>query len=130
MKRQGRSLVKGGRAPKKIASSHNGARDGVLRRAVFRDPKNDLETVTRRYIELYDFAPTPYVSLDRTGRIMEVNFAASKLLGLFREKLVGRPFALHVAKADSQSFFDHIFRCRTQVKKIQTELNLTNNKGV
>src|SRR5215469_9196772 len=51
------------------------------------------EEAIQRYVELYDFAPTGYVSFDRSGRIAEINLAAARLFGLHRERLIGLPFA-------------------------------------
>ena len=34
-----------------------------------------------RYVDLYDFAPIPYVSFDHTGRVEEANLVATELLG-------------------------------------------------
>src|SRR5262245_38411618 len=35
------------------------------------------EQAIQRYTELYDFAPTGYVSFNRSGRIAEINLAAA-----------------------------------------------------
>src|SRR5262245_22280214 len=101
-------------------SRRDGARNGATGRMKFRSPKNDLEAAMRRYAELYDFAPIAYISLDRNGRIEELNLAGAKLLGRSRHVVIGRPFALYVAKPDVKVFLHHLFRCRTQDKKNQT----------
>ena len=45
-----------------------------------------------RYMALYDLAPTPLVTLDEWGRILDVNHAAERLLGATRTELVTLPF--------------------------------------
>src|SRR5438876_9230717 len=55
-----------------------------------RHPKSELESAIQRYVDLYDFAPIPYVSFDRAGRIEEANLAATELLGEPRDLLIGR----------------------------------------
>jgi two-component system NtrC family sensor kinase len=51
-----------------------------------------VEEVRDRYLELYDFAPLGYLTLDRTRRIADLNLAAARLLGADRAALRGRPF--------------------------------------
>jgi PAS domain S-box-containing protein len=92
----------------------------------FDDPKNRLESAIARYVDLYDFAPIAYVSFDRTGRIEEANLSATELLGLSRDLLIGRPFALFVA--DSDAFLRHLFLCRTSEQRVETELWLKPRK--
>ena len=51
------------------------------------------ETITQardRYADLYDFAPVGYFTLDRQGKIVEVNLAGAQLLGVERDLLVNR----------------------------------------
>ncbi|MDP2046417.1 MAG: PAS domain S-box protein, partial [Deltaproteobacteria bacterium] len=51
------------------------------------------ETITQardRYADLYDFAPVGYFTLDRKGKIVEVNLAGAQLLGVKRDLLVNQ----------------------------------------
>lgn len=77
-----------------------------------------------RLAELYDFAPVPYVSLDRVGRVQEINFAAANLLSKTRNALLGRPFSLCVADGDQAIFLRHLLQCRLQEKPVETDLKL------
>ena len=77
-----------------------------------------------RLVELYDFGPVPYVSLDRAGRAQEINFAAANLLAKPRNTLIGRPFSLWVVPADRTVFLRHLFQCRLQDKPVETDLKL------
>ena len=92
-----------------------------------RNPKSELEAAIQRFVDLYDFAPIAYVSFDRAGRIEEANLAATELLGVPRDLLIGRPFALYVADLDS--FMRHLLSCRTSQQKVKTELGLKSKKG-
>jgi len=84
--------------------------------------KTKLESAIQRYVDLYDFAPIPYVSFDRAGRIEEANLAATDILGVSRDLLIGRPFAVYVTELDS--FLKHLFHCRTSQQQVETRLRL------
>ena len=92
-----------------------------------RNPKSDLEAAVQRFVDLYDFAPIAYISFDRAGRIEEANLAATELLGVPRDLLIGRPFAFYVAELDS--FLRHLLYCRTTHEQVATELELKRRKG-
>src|SRR5262249_10606724 len=89
-------------------------------------PASELarEQAIQRYMELYDFAPTGYVSFDRSGRIAEINLAAARLFGLRRESLIGMPFAVLVWREDTPIFLHHLLRCRSREDRVETELRL------
>ena len=105
----------------------NGAPIHSMRRPAMRNPKTELEAATQRFVDLYDFAPIAYVSFDRAGRIEEANLAATELLGVPRDLLIGRPFAFYVADLDS--FLRHLLYCRTTHEQVATELELKPRKG-
>ena len=52
------------------------AENNRLRKAV-----HELQGYRDRYMDLYDFAPLAYVSLDDAGYIQEMNLTAATLLG-------------------------------------------------
>src|SRR5213592_1691453 len=105
----------------------NGAPVRSKRAPTFRNPKTELEAATQRFVDLYDFAPIAYVSFDRAGRIEEANLAATELLGVPRDLLIGRPFAFYVADLDV--FLHHLLYCRTSQQQVATELELKPRKG-
>ena len=57
----------------------------------------ELEAAHDQYVDLYDFAPIGYLTLDGRGHVTRANLTAATLLGLERKKLVGRPFTNFVA---------------------------------
>jgi PAS domain S-box-containing protein len=118
-----------------VKFSANGAarRNGAIKRSanapIFQHPKTALEAAIQRYVDLFDFAPIAYVSFNRVGHIEEINLAAAQLLGRSRDRLIGEPFTLHVAKEDSPFFLNHLLRCRSSERRVETELHLKKRDG-
>ena len=88
-----------------------------------------IDHVLQRYADLYDFAPTGYVSLERSGRISEVNLTAVTLLRLPRDRIIGMPFAVFVCRDDMTLFLHHLLQCRCSEVNVETELRLKDAKG-
>src|SRR5262245_4573283 len=88
----------------------------------------ELEHAIQRYSDLYDFAPTGYVSFDRSGRIAEMNLTAAQMFGTPRERLIGMPFAVFVWREDVPLFLHHLLQCRCSDRHVETELRLKNSK--
>ncbi len=66
------------------------------------EARDRMEAMVEKYTDLYDFAPVGYFSLDKQGRILEVNLTGSALLGVERSRLINR--RLPVASASQESF--------------------------
>src|SRR5437016_12223676 len=113
--------------PVKRAVVKNGPPSRSMRTPAFQSPKTELEAVTQRFVDLYDFAPIAYVSFGRAGRIEEANLMAAELLDEPRDRLIGRPFAFYVADLDL--FMRHLLSCRTSQRQVKTELQLKTRKG-
>ena len=120
-------------APRKFSANGAVRKNGATKRSasapVFKIPKTELEAAIQRYVDLFEFAPIAYVSFDRVGRIEEINLAAVQLLGASRTRLIGEPFALHVAKNDGPLFLNHLLRCRSSDSRVETELHLKKRNG-
>lgn len=93
------------------------------------DPRDELDPTIQRYVDLYEFAPIAYVAFDRSGRIHDVNLAASELLDRKREYLVGSPFSLCVLQADLNLFLRHLTRCRAGDRRVENNLRLKKHNG-
>jgi len=85
------------------------ARDITKRRRV----EEALEESRDKYLELYDFAPIGYFSLNDEALITEVNLAGATLLGIERSNLVKAPFRNYVAQKDLE-FYDRYFKAVLQ----------------
>ncbi len=72
------------------------------------------ETITQsrdRYADLYDFAPVGYFTLDRKGKIVEVNLAGARLLGAEPDRLVNQSSFRWVAPESREV-------CRSHYRKV------------
>lgn len=67
-----------------------------------------MEDARDRYVELYDFAPVGYITLDQEGAISEINLPGAALLGLARGALIDSRFSRFVSHRD-QDFWTSLF---------------------
>jgi two-component system CheB/CheR fusion protein len=96
------------------------------------ESQRQLEVSRDRYVDLYDFAPIAYVTLDANGLVEEINLTGARLLGLERARLVGAPFILRVAGEDRRGFLAHLAHARrtlTPGAQIAIELTLAPRGG-
>lgn len=73
---------------------------------------DELEQSRNKYVNLFDFSPIPYFTLEPEGIIQEVNLSASKMFGIERKKLIGKNFLTFVPfyeKDAFQSFLKTVF---------------------
>ena len=94
-----------------------------------RQAQEELEASRDRYVDLYDFAPLGYVTLDARGFIRQINLTAVKLLGVERKRLAGRAFATYVEKRHKQLFRRHIQACLDGASPASCEVLLQPNEG-
>ncbi|MFH1112812.1 MAG: ATP-binding protein [Pseudomonadota bacterium] len=67
-----------------------------------------LEDSRDKYLELYDYAPVAYFTLNAKGLVLETNLTALLLLEEGRESLVNKPFSRFVCAEDADSFHLHL----------------------
>lgn len=60
-----------------------------------------------RFNALYDFAPVGYLTLDKSGAILEVNLTLATMLRVERKRLLGAKFTRFVARAVQDIFYLH-----------------------
>lgn len=67
----------------------------------------ELEASRDKYLELYDFAPIGYLTLDADSKILEANLIAATQLNISREKLIGLKFSKFIAPSSQKIFYLH-----------------------
>lgn len=84
-----------------------------------------LQRSRDRYVDLYDFAPVGYLTLDSNGTMVEANLTAATMLAVERGKLIGRRLALccdQNSRENLRAFLDEIL---AGGKRMHCELNFT-----
>ena len=72
--------------------------------------RDETAALHERYLDLYDFAPVGYLTLDAGGMIREANLAGASLLGVPRGELAGRRLTLFLAPESRPAFADLLAR--------------------
>ena len=91
-----------------------------------RHARFELETALERYTDLYEFAPTGYVTLDSNGIIGTMNLACASLIGGVRSALIGRHFSQFVATKRRPVFTDFLDKVLACKIKESCEVELMN----
>ncbi len=91
--------------------------------------QRQLEAYKDRYVDLYDFAPLGYATLDGEGFVQEINLAGAQLLGAERDALIGYALGDYVAAEDQKAFLDHVGQCLEQRREVTCELRLLAKDG-
>jgi len=96
------------------------AQNDELRRA-----RAALEDANHRYIELYDFAPNGYLTLDAHGVIRQLNLTAASLIGRHRRAIQDLPLLMFVVQSDRGRLLEFLRHCRRQTNDTCTAAELT-----
>lgn len=94
-----------------------------------RNTQLDLAAARDRFLDLYDFAPVGYFTLDRGGRITELNLTGAALLGAPRKSLIGRHFSGFVTAADLRRWRRHLLIALQHDEGRRVELALKSRRG-
>lgn len=86
--------------------------------------EREKELASEKYAELYDFAPSGYFTLSREGDIVNLNFAASQLLGKKRIGLKKSRFGFFVSDDTKPEFNEFLTNVFTSNKKEFCQVSL------
>ncbi|MBU2571644.1 MAG: PAS domain-containing protein [Gammaproteobacteria bacterium] len=76
-----------------------------LQNQELRNARTSLEDALDRYVDLYEFAPVAYITVNREGLISEINLTGAALLGVDRAKLINNRFSKFVYPQDSDRWY-------------------------
>ena len=86
----------------------------------------ELEVSRNKYVNLFDFSPIPYFTLDPDGIIREVNLSASKMFEIDRNKIIGKHFITFISTDERDIFLSFINTVFKSPVKHSCELNVMN----
>jgi len=78
-----------------------------IQNAELRRVQLELQEARDKYLNLYDFAPTGYFTLDHNSLIVDVNLAGSELLGSEKHRLIGAQFTSSISPDSQDAFYFH-----------------------
>jgi PAS domain S-box-containing protein len=88
-----------------------------------------LEESRDKFLELYDFAPTGYLTLTDKVLIAEVNLAGATLLGVERSKLINKRFRKFIAPEFFEQWDQYFVNLLRQEEKQTCTLTLKRSDG-
>jgi PAS domain S-box-containing protein len=88
-----------------------------------------LQAAHDKYIDLYDYAPVGYLTVDNKGTVNEANLTATHLLGINRASLVGKPLSRFVFRDDLDDCYFKLQQVFETQKKLTCELRLVKENG-
>ena len=95
-----------------------------LRRA-----RTAAEEARDRYLDLFDFAPVGYFSLDEHGRIFEANLTGCRLLRVDRQDLLHKRFTQFVADEATEGFYFYRKKVVENGRRQTSELRMRKADG-
>jgi PAS domain S-box-containing protein len=92
--------------------------------------QTERETLHQQYVDLFDFAPIGYCTLDEQGVVRQLNLRAGQLLGVPRGLVLGQPFIQYVPLGAERTHFHEFWqRVLTADERQTTELEMQRPDG-
>ena len=88
-----------------------------------------LETMNRKYFDLYNFAPVAYFSCDDKGIIKDVNLEGAALLGLERNNLFSSAFIRFLSPDSRRIFHHHMNKITETLETEKCNLEMIRSNG-
>ena len=82
------------------------------------------------YLDLYEYAPVAYFTLDRKGLVLQTNLTAVRLLEKEKELLINKPLSRLLSQEDADTFHVHLNRVFETGDKQTCQVKLAKNDGV
>ncbi len=71
----------------------------------FRVHQEELETLRRKYFDIYHLSPVGQLTLNKKGLIIESNLTARNILGVLANKLMGQSFDKFISPKDQDIYY-------------------------
>ena len=89
----------------------------------------ELAAARDRFVDLFDFAPVGYFTLDSDGGVVEANLTGAHLLGEERKALLGCRFARFVTSPDASRWLGHLLQALHSDAAQRLDLTLRRRNG-
>ena len=100
-----------------------------MQNEALRNAQAGLEESRNRYVDLYDFAPVGYLTLNSTGMIEELNLTASVLLGKERKNLLKRSLTTAIIAEDQSRWMTRFLALKEPDSKGRVEVTMHRGDG-
>ena len=100
-----------------------------MQNEALRNAQIALEASRDRYVDLYDFAPVGYLTLNSNGMIEELNLTAATLLGTERKNLLQHRFTAQVIPEDQNRWLTLFLTVMKQDGKGSVEVSMQRHDG-
>ncbi len=100
-----------------------------MQNEALRQKQTELEAMRDRYVDLYDFAPVGYLTLNSNGMIEELNLTAATLLSMERKDLLQRRFTAQVIAEDQNRWLTLFLVVMKQDGKGSVEVSMQRGDG-
>ena len=87
----------------------------------------ELDESHEKYLDLYNFAPVGYLTLNEKGNIAMANLTAANLFGVTKKELENKPFTNFIFKEDQDTFYLNKKRLTESAVKQHFEMRIVKN---
>jgi PAS domain S-box-containing protein len=94
-----------------------------------RAAQEKIEKSRAEYVDLYDFAPVGYLTLDEKGIILKANLTSASMLETDRGALTNKPFSIFVSNGSSYAFFTFMKKIFEEQTPCLCEIQVKNGKN-
>lgn len=91
--------------------------------------RDRLQISRDKYIELYDFAPIGYLTLDENKKIVRINQTGSQLLAFSKSEITGKNITKFISKLSQDDFYIFYNDLISTDKKLSAEVIIKNGFG-
>lgn len=89
-----------------------------------------LELSHNRYLDLYDFAPVGYLTLNADGEVTEINLTATQLFGVERKDIIKQRFERLLADEFKDLWYLHWQHAKQAAEKYNCDIPIRFEKGI
>jgi len=103
-----------------------------MQNITLRHAQAETEESRKKYIKLYDFAPSGYLTIDREGKICDINYKGALMMGDEPSNLINRNFKEFIGDemdAILEDFLNRIFSNQS-IKGMEIKLKSKDNKPI